>query len=88
MKGWLQSVGVQTLFLEPGSSWENGYIESFNGKPGDELLDRKVFDTVLEARVIVGQWRNEYNQIRPHSSLGYRPPAPETHTVTPIGLSA
>jgi len=64
------------LFIEPGSPWENGYIESFNGKLRDELLNGEVFDTVLEAQVVVDQWRKEYNEERPHSSLGYVPPAP------------
>jgi transposase InsO family protein len=69
-------VAVKTLFIEPGSPWENGYNESFNGKLRDELLDREIFYSVMEARVLVQQWRWEYNHIRPHSSLGYRPPAP------------
>jgi transposase InsO family protein len=73
----LRHMGVQTAFIEPGSPWENGYIESFNGKLRDELLNGEVFDTVVEARVITEQWRIHYNTIRPHSSLGYRPPAPE-----------
>jgi putative transposase len=68
---------VKTLFIEPGSPWENGYIESFNGKMRDELLDREVFTTMVEARVLISEWKREYNQIRPHSSLNYRPPAPE-----------
>ena len=75
---WLSRVGVKTLFIEPGSPWENGYIESFNGKLRDELLNREVFATLTEAKVLIEQWRQEYNQVRPHSSLGYRPPAPET----------
>lgn len=74
---WLARVGAKTLFIEPGSPWENGYIESFNGKMRDELLDRELFDTLLEAQVLTEQWRWEYNTIRPHSSLGWRPPAPE-----------
>ena len=74
---WLNRVEVQTLFIEPGSPWENGYIESFNGKLRDELLDRELFDTLLEAKVLIERWRTHYNTIRPHSSLGYRPPAPE-----------
>ncbi len=65
-----QSLGVKTLFIEPGSPWENGYIESFNGKMRDELLNREVFDTLLEAQVLVEAWRMEYNRVRPHSSLG------------------
>jgi len=75
---WLGRIGVKTLFIEPGSPWENGYNESFNGKLGDELLKREVFYTLLEARVIIEAWRRHYNAIRPHSALGYRPPAPET----------
>jgi len=77
VRGWLERLGVKTLYIEPGSPWENGYIESFNGKLRDELLNGEIFDTVTEARVIIEQWRNDYNQKRPHSSLGYRPPAPE-----------
>jgi transposase InsO family protein len=77
IRKWLARIGVKTLFIEPGSPWENGYIESFNGKLRDELLKREVFTTLEEARVLIGQWRREYNQVRPHSALGYRPPAPE-----------
>ena len=74
-----KDLGVQTAFIEPGSPWENGYIESFNGKFRDELLNGEIFDTVIQARVITEQWRNRYNRIRPYSSLGYRPPGPETY---------
>ena len=77
VRDWLGRVGVKTLYIEPGSPWENGYIESFNGKLRDELLNREVFETLLEAKVLIEQWRVEYNTVRPHSSLGYRPPAPE-----------
>ncbi len=77
VRGWLNRLGVKTLFIEPGSPWENGYIESFNGKLRDELLNREIFTTLIEAKVLIEQWRREYNQVRPHSSLGYRPPAPE-----------
>lgn len=77
VRKWLSRLGVKTLFIEPGSPWENGYIESFNGKMRDELLDREVFTTLDEARVLINQWRREYNQIRPHSAKNYRPPAPE-----------
>jgi len=77
VRNWLNRLGVKTLFIEPGSPWENGYIESFNGKLRDELLDREIFTTLTEAKVLIEQWRREYNQVRPHSSLGYRPPAPE-----------
>ena len=69
---------MKTLFIEPGSPWENGYIESFNGKLRDELVNREVFDTLLEAKVLVERWRRTYNTVRPHSSLGYRAPAPES----------
>ncbi|MBF0571491.1 MAG: IS3 family transposase, partial [Candidatus Omnitrophica bacterium] len=75
---WLKRQGVNTLFIEPGSPWENGYIESFNGKLRNELLNREIFDTLYESQVLIERWRVEYNTIRPHSSLGYRPPAPET----------
>ena len=74
----LERVGVKTLFITPGSLWENGYNESFNGTLGDEVLKREIFYTLEEAQFIIEQWRREYNQIRPHSSLGYRSPAPET----------
>jgi transposase InsO family protein len=77
IRKWLSNVGVRTLFIEPGSPWENGYIESFNGKLRDELLNQEIFTTLTEAKVLIEQWRQEYNHIRPHSSLGYRPPAPE-----------
>ena len=78
VREWLKKVGVKTMFIEPGSPWENGYIESFNGKLRDELLNLEIFDTLKEAQVLIERWRCHYNQIRPHSSLGYRPPAPET----------
>ena len=74
---WLGRVGVQTLYIEPGSPWENGYNESFNGKLRDELLNREIFYTLKEAQVLIEQWRQHYNTIRPHSALNYRPPAPE-----------
>ena len=77
VRHWLKASGVQTLYVEPGSPWENGYIESFNGKLRDELLNREIFDTLLEAKVLVERWKQEYNTVRPHSSLNYRPPAPE-----------
>jgi putative transposase len=77
VREWLERLTVKTLFIEPGSPWENGYIESFNGKMRDELLNREIFTTLEEARFLIEQWRREYNQVRPHSALGYRPPAPE-----------
>ena len=78
VRDWLQRVGVRTLFIEPGSPWENGYVESFNGKLRDELLNRELFDTLWEVKVLVERWRQTYNRLRPHSALGYRPPAPDT----------
>ena len=77
VREWLGGVGARTLYIEPGSPWENGYVESFNGKLRDELLDREVFYTLLEVQVLTEQYRQTYNRIRPHSSLGYQPPAPE-----------
>ena len=77
VREWLAKIGVKTLFIEPGSPWENGYCESFNGRLRDELLAREQFDTLLEAKVLIERWRRHYNTVRPHGSLGYRPPAPE-----------
>jgi putative transposase len=77
VKGWIEGAGARTAFIEKGSPWENGYVESFNGKLRDELLNAEVFNTLAEARVLIEQWRVHYNTVRPHSSLGYRPPAPE-----------
>jgi putative transposase len=77
LRRWLASLGVKTLFIEPGSPWENGYIESFNGKMRDELLNRELFTTLEEAKVLIEQWRKEYNQVRPHSARNYQPPTPE-----------
>jgi len=77
IRKWLNQLGVKTLFIERGSPWENGYLESFNGKLRDELLKREIFTTLEEALVLIEMWRREYNWERPHSALGYRPPAPE-----------
>jgi len=77
IRTWLSRIGVKTLFIERGSPWENGYIESFNGKLRDELLNREVFTTLEEAKVLIEQWRRGYNEIRQHSAKNYRPPAPE-----------
>jgi transposase InsO family protein len=82
VRDWLARVGVQTLFIEPGSPWENGYVESFFGKLRNELLDREIFYTLTEARVLIERWRLHYNQLRPHSALNYRPPAPQA--IAPI----
>ena len=72
----MERIGVKTAFIEPESLWENGYNESFNGKLRDELLNREIFYNLKEAKVLIENWRKEYNSVRPHSSLGYRPPAP------------
>ncbi len=77
VREWLARVGVKTLYIAPGSPWENGYNESFNGKLGDELLDGEIFYTLKEAQVLIELWRHHYNTVRPHSALGYRPPAPQ-----------
>jgi len=74
---WIGALGVKTAYIEPGSPWENGYNESFNGKLRDELLNTEIFYTLKEAQVLIEQWRRHYNEVRPHSSLGYRPPAPK-----------
>jgi putative transposase len=87
VREWLESVGVKTLFIEPGSPWENGYVESFNGKLRDELLAREIFYSLGEAKVLIAMWREHYNKVRPHSSLGYRPPAPETIAAGPASAA-
>lgn len=78
VREWLGRLGVTTLYIEPGSPWENGYIESFNARLRDELLNGEIFYSLEEVRCVTGWWRDHDNRIRPHSSLGYRPPAPET----------
>ena len=77
LREWLGSLGVKTAYIEPGSPWENGYNESFNGKLRDELLNTEIFYSLKEAQILIEQWRRHYNEVRPHSSLGYRPPAPK-----------
>jgi transposase InsO family protein len=77
VRGWIAAVGARTAYIEPGSPWENGYRESSNSKLRDELLDGEVFYSLAEARVVIEGWRRHYNTGRPHSALGYRPPAPE-----------
>lgn len=86
VRNWLEQIGSRTLFIEPGSPWENGYNESFNGKLRDELLNGEIFYSLKEAKIIVEQWRQHYNTKRPHSSLGYRPPAPVAQSTKPIQL--
>src|ERR1700693_5963377 len=76
LRKWLANVGTGTLYIEPGSPWENGYCESFNGKLRDECLNGEIFYSLKEAQIVIEKWRVEYNTRRPHSALGYRPPAP------------
>ncbi|OWR01599.1 IS3 family transposase [Sphingopyxis witflariensis] len=87
---WLAKVGVKTLYITPGSPWENGYCESFNGSLRDELLNGEIFYSLAEARILIEAWRRHYNTVRPHSSLGYRPPAPEAvpSPVSPSGSAS
>ncbi|MCO7735823.1 IS3 family transposase [Brucella intermedia] len=77
VQDWITAVGAKTAYIAPGSPWENGYIESFNARLRDELLDGEIFYTLKEARIIVESWRRHYNTVRPHGALGYKPPAPE-----------
>ncbi|CUH44713.1 putative transposase OrfB [Ruegeria atlantica] len=77
VRDWIGAVGAKTAFIEPGSSWENGYVESFNAWFRDELLNREIFYSLKEAQIIIENWRKHYNTKRPHSALGYSPPAPE-----------
>jgi putative transposase len=78
VREWLATLDVKPLFIAPGSPWENGFVESFNGKMRNELLNGEIFYSLREAQVIIEMWRKHYNTVRPHSALGYRPPAPET----------
>lgn len=87
VRKWLHRIGVKTLFITPGSPWENGYNESFNSKLRDEMLNMEIFTTLKEAQVLIEQWRHHYNTVRPHSSLSYKPPAPET-TLPPASVLA
>lgn len=86
LRQWLKALSVKTAYIEPGSPWENGFNERFNGSLRDECLNRERFYSLKEAQIIIEQWRREYNHIRPHSALGYRPPAPQV--VVPVGFSA
>jgi putative transposase len=80
IRSWLGQLGTRTLYIEPGSPWDDGYCESFNGKLRDECLNQEILYSLKEAQVVVELWRTQYNTTRPHSSLGYRPPAPLTST--------
>jgi transposase InsO family protein len=88
VRKWLDDLQVKPLFITPGSPWENGYCESFNARFRDELLNGEIFYTLLEAQVVIEKWRLHYNHLRPHSSLGYRPPAPETVQFIPRRLAS
>lgn len=87
VREWLGKIGVKTLFIESGSPWENGFDESFNGKLRDELLNREILYSLKEAQILIERWRQHDNTVRPHSSLVYRPPAPETILPRPSGPS-
>ena len=78
VRDWISAVGAKTAYIEPGSPWENGYCESFNARLRDELLNGEIFYSPKEAQIVIEEWRKHYNTVRPHSALGYRPPAPET----------
>jgi putative transposase len=84
LREWLNKLSIRPLFIEPGSPWENGYVESFNGKMRDELLNGEIFYTLQEAQILIERWRKDYNHFRPHSSLGYRPPAPQAWLLAPL----
>jgi transposase InsO family protein len=77
VQDWIAKVGAKTAYIAPGSPWENGYVESFNARFRDELLEGEIFYSLREAEVVIESWRRHYNTIRPHASLGFRPPAPE-----------
>ena len=77
VQAWITGVGAKTAYISPGSPWENGYVESFNARLRDELLNGEIFYTLKEAQIVIESWRRHYNAVRPHASLGYRPPAPE-----------
>jgi len=85
LRKWLAGTGAKTAYIEPGSPWENGYCESFNSKLRDEFLNGEIFHSMKEIRVLAERWRVHYNTIRPHSSLGYRPPAPEAWLAKSLG---
>jgi putative transposase len=86
LREWLTGLGARNLYIEPGSPWENGFCESFNGKLRDECLNGEIFYSLREAQVVIEQWRIHYNTKRPHSALGYRPPAPLSIAPKPTPL--
>jgi len=77
VKAWCEESGTGALYIDPGSPWQNGIVESFNGRRRDELLSSEIFDTLAEARYLIDRWHEHYNRVRPQSALGYLPPAPE-----------
>lgn len=79
LREWLSEMDVAPMYIAPGSPWKNGFVESFNGTTANELLGREIFDTLYEAKVLIARWVREYNTIRSHRALGYRPPAPEAY---------
>jgi putative transposase len=85
LRKWLADAGAKTMYIEPGSPWENGYCESFNSKMRDEFLNGEIFYSMKELRVLAERWRKHYNTARPHSSPGYRPPAPEAWLASTVG---
>jgi transposase InsO family protein len=86
VRDWLAWLGVGILYIQPGSPWGNGYVESFNGKLRDELLNGEIFYMLREAKVLIERWRQHYNRFRPHGALDYRPPAPEAIEISPPGF--
>ncbi len=86
LREWIAAVGARTAYIMPGSPWENGFIESFNARLRDELLDGEIFYSLKEARIVIESWRHHYNTVRPHESLGYKPPAPEVFVPTRAAL--
>ena len=86
VRNWLHQLGAKTLYIEPGSPWENGYNESFNGKLRDECLNQEIFYSLKEAQIVIEQWRRHYNTNKPHSASGYRPPAPQTLQPNPMSF--
>ena len=88
VKDWIAAVGAKTAYIEKSSPWENGYVESFNGKLRDELLNVEIFNSLREAQILIENWRRHYNTIRPHSALGYRPPALEIIVPAPTAWPA
>ena len=83
VREWIAAVGAQTAYIEPGSPWENGTVKSFNARLRDELLDGEIFCTLRETQVLIEAWRRHRNALRPHSALGWRPPAPEVRIAGP-----